>query len=214
MVDHHWAGIGSVRLPAGDIVPGFVRVVVSANNGQAGEIRGNFVPGGGDPGLLAGAEVEIILPRDVVGKATLGEPVRKIFPFRGAAPWEGWRALVEPPPLPNDRAQAIKRPGFLEIRAGVRVTSENWVTFEELGIKPGQRILMDYRGVMEILAPLHAFQEASRVIAELGLKVAMVGSGTLVLGINREASGEQRPQQNPNVRIFGDYDEARLWLLE
>ena len=212
--EYHWAGIATARLLDREIAPGFVRVVFRCNGTELGSIEGSFVPGGQFPGLAPGALVEFLLPRGVLGRAHLGERQGGVFAFEGAMPWTNWHHLVHPPPSPGEPPEVIERAGFLELRAGSRITSQNWLTVEDLNVQPGQRILMDYRNVMEILTPFEAFLDAGRQIEELGLKVAMVGSGTLVLGITRQAALFASLPPTPNIRVFHDYDEARLWLLE
>ena len=212
--DHHWAGIASARLLGREVVPGFVRVVFHCGATEPDAIEGSFVPGGADPSLTPGAPVELIFPRDVVGRAHLIERKGGVFAFEGALPWTNWRNLVQLTPIRGDRPGVVQKSGFLELCAGSRVTPENWVSLEELDIKPGQRLLMDYRNVMEILSPFEAFLDAARQLDALGLKIAMVGSGALVMGLTRLASQMANLEPSKNIRVFGDYDEGRYWLLE
>jgi hypothetical protein len=212
--EHHWAGIASARLLGRAVVPGFVSVVFRCNGGEPGTITGSFVPGGHFPGLAPGARVELLLPRGVIGRAHLGERKGGVFAIEGALPWPNWRDLIQPLAPIGEGPEAIKRSGFLELRAGACITSQNWLSLEDLNLQPGQRVLMDYRNVTEILTPFEPFLDAGRQIEELGLRFAMVGSGVLVLGISRLASQMANLAPSPNVRVFDDYDEARLWLLQ
>lgn len=209
----HWAGLANARLNGRDIVPGFVRVRFTLVDDEPVTVQGAFVPGGAAAMVTAGAAVELLLPRGVIGRATLGERQRGLFRWQGELPWPGWRELFRLPAPANGRPEPVKRPGFLELRAASPLTAENWVNLEDLTLSPGDLVLLDYRPVTEITAPLDAFLTAAKQIEQLGLKVAMVGSGLLVLGITREAAQVAIVGRSENVRIFEDYDEARFWLL-
>ena len=213
-VELNWAGLASLRLHGRDLVPAFVRVRALIPDGEPSEVAGSLVPGGGGSNLQAGMAVELLLPRGVLGRATLGERSRGLFPWRGQLPWPEWRQLFErEEPLPP-RPQPVKRAGFIEVTAASVISPENWISLEQIGAGPGDRVLLDYRPVTEIAAPLEPFLTAAKQIDDLGLKVAMVGSGLLVLGIRREASQLADIERSDNVAIFEDYDEARFWLLE
>lgn len=210
----HWAGLANVRLRGREVVPCFLRARALLTDDEPVDISGSLVPGGGMGGLAPGSAAELLLPRGLIGRARLMQNRGGIIPWEGALPWPDWRAIFRRSTDPMPQTKVARRPGFVELTAGNVVSAENWTTSAEAGLSAGDRVLLDYRQVTEIRAPLELFLTAAREIEALGLKVAIVGSGLLVLGLRREASQQAKIERSDRVRMFEDYDEARFWLLE
>lgn len=156
---------------------------------------------------------ELLLPGDLVGRAVLGANDHGAIAIEGVLPWTGWQRLLEDEDEERERVIISQKPGYLELKAPARITSRNWVTSEDLHLMAGQRVLLDYRGVCEVLAPIGSFVAAALDIERLRLRVAAVAAGPLVLGITRLAAARANAEGSHHIRMFEDYDEARFWLL-
>jgi hypothetical protein len=212
-MERYWAGLASVRLQPSTTVPGFATLEIDCGTDGPRSLRGLFVPGGPTRGLDAGVAAELFLPGDVVGRAVLGASDQGAIGIEGVLPWAGWQRLLEDDDEARERVVVSQKPGYLELKAPARITSRNWVTSEDLHLQAEQRVLLDYRAVREVLAPIGSFVSAALDIERLGLRVAAVASGPLVLGISRLAAARANAERSRHIRMFQDYDEARFWLL-
>jgi hypothetical protein len=207
MLLEQWAGAATLRFRAADTIPGFASVVLGRKASASSLWIGQFVAGGGLKSFEHGS-VELLLPGDRVVRATAEVRDSSVFHLVGESPWPEW-ALH-----PASRFEQTTRGGFLEIRCARQITADNWLRSEDLPLARGQRVLMDYRALEEILVPLDWFFDAGELLAVLETKVAAVIGGQVGLGLLQEG-GKRPPQARPSqFRMFHDYDEARLWLMD
>ena len=212
---HYWAGAATLRVRASDVVPGFARFVIRCVEGEPEQLSGTFIAGGPSHSLDDTEAAELLLPRDFVGRATIAERRPGMFSLEGVLPWPEWRTLTDDESVASaDSPVATERPAFLEVRSGSRITPRTWLRGEDLPLRPGIRVLLDYRPVEEILVPLDWFVSAGEAFDHLGARVAMIASSQVALGMLRQ-TGEHRPLEGAGARfqVFRDYAEARLWLL-
>ena len=209
---HHWAGIASLHLQAGELVPGFAQIILKAVGSELTSWDGQFFVGTGSTSLSKGASAELVLPHEVVARAIVNSNAGGVVALSGRERWQGWEELIHDVAEPQTPT-FIARDGFAEIRAAPVISPANWVPADSLPIEPGQRMLVDYRPVNQIFVPFQSFVEAGETLERLGAKVAVVASTALAFGISRQTILTAGLDEENRFRVFWDYNEALLWLL-
>ncbi|MGE0601849.1 MAG: hypothetical protein AB7J35_20395 [Dehalococcoidia bacterium] len=209
---HHWAGIASLHLKAGEKLPGFAQIIIEAAEDRLTAWDGQFFAGVAIPELHRATSAELVLPGDGVAHATVAANAGGVFSISGQEQWPGWEELLknaEEPPAP----EFFVRDGFVEVRAAPVISPANWVPADSFPIRQGQRMLVDYRPVTQIFVPFTSFLDAAETLQRLGARVAVVASSGLAFGISRQAILTAGLDEEHSFRVFWDYDEALVWLL-
>jgi len=209
---HHWAGIAELRLPAAELLRGFAELESPAATGERDSWSGLFFPGGGGLGLRGGEPAELLLPGDVVGRTLVASRESGLIRLVGIPPWPDWQGIERD--LDGDRELSTElHPEFVEVHAPPRITPANWVPVEQLPLVAGQKLLLDYQTVQEILVPLPWFFAAAEKLDRMGLKVAVVASSPIAFGISRQTILTAGLDEGVAFGVFHDRDEAVAWLV-
>lgn len=109
--------------------------------------------------------------------------------------------------------EVLSREGYTEFRAYGRVSLEEWVPVEEMGISDGLRLLIDYSEVEEIRVPVDMFVSAVKHLVAHQAKVAMLAPGNLAFGLSRQALQLAEVTEGPSISVFREREPAIKWLL-
>lgn len=205
----HWAGVASLRYQAGREVDGFAELALETDNLHLAAWGGHFYASN-QPLPPEGAAVEVLFPNGIVGRAVMGAAEPGGTVLGGVTPFPQWDALLET--VGDDGVSIVEHDGYLEARAGSAITPANWVPVESFGLQPGQRMLIDYRPVRQILVPLSVYLSAAETLDALGLKVAVVATSPIAFGISRQTILTAGLDEERAFRVFRDYSEAVAWL--
>jgi hypothetical protein len=211
--EHHWAGFASLRLDAGVTHPGFTQLKFAARGGAIEAWSGLFFPGMPIATIpSAGAESELVLPNELVARAFVGEEENGALELAGRTPWAEWSDLFRAESEP-EAPILFSHDRYLEARGPSTISIENWVTVDQLPLRRGERLLLDYRPVKAVTVPFEWFLSAAEGLERMGVKVAVVAASPLAFGISRQAILTAALDEERAFRVFRDYDDGRDWLL-